>query len=56
MYRRLLQLPYSPGTRILRLLGVRYYLNNDFANYALLTRTRIRGEIASPAHLGLAII
>ena len=36
-------LPYTRGTRIPRLLGVRNYLNNYFA-YKRLTRSRISVE------------
>ena len=32
------------------------YLNNYFAMYTRLTRSRIREELASPAYLGLGII
>ena len=48
-------LPYMRGTRILRLLGVRNYLNNYFA-YKRLTRSRIQVELASPVYLELRII
>ena len=34
-------LPYSGGPRIPRLLGVRNYLNNYFAMYKRLTRSRV---------------
>ena len=37
------------------LLGVRNYLNNYFAMYTRLTRSRIRVELAYPAYLGLGI-
>ena len=49
-------LPYMRGIRILRLLGDSYYLENYFAKYKLLTRSRKRVEFASPACLGLGII
>ena len=48
-------LPYTRGTRIPHLLGVRNYLKNYFAMYTRLTRSRIRLELASPTYLGLAI-
>ena len=35
-------LPYTRGIRILRLLGVKKYLNNYFAMYKRLTLSRIR--------------
>ena len=44
------------GTRILRLLWVRNYLNNYFAMNKSLTRSRTHMELASPAYLGLGII
>ena len=40
-------------TRNPRLLGVSNYLNNYFAMYKGLTRSRIRVELASPACLGI---
>ena len=49
-------LPYMRGTRILRLLGDRYYLKNYFAKYRYLTRSRKRVKLASPACSGLGII
>ena len=49
-------LPYTPGTRIPRLLGIKNYLNNYFAMYPQLTRSPIRVELATPASLGLGII
>ena len=49
-------LPYTRGTRIPFLLGVRNYLNNYFAMYTRLTRSRLRVELASPAYLDLGII
>ena len=48
MYTRV-ALPYTRGTRIRHPLGVRNYLNNYFAMYTLLTRSRIRLELAFPA-------
>ena len=48
-------LPYTSGTRIPFLLGVKNYLNNYFAMYRSLTHTRIRAELASSAYLGLGI-
>ena len=48
-------LPYTRGTRIHRLLGVWNYLNNNFAMYKRLTRSRIRVELVSPVYLGLGI-
>ena len=47
---------YKRGTRIPRPLGVMNYLNNYFAMYIRLTRSRVRVERASPAYLGLGII
>ena len=44
-------LSYTRGTRIARLLGARYYLNNYFAMYTRLTCSRIQVEHASPACL-----
>ena len=41
--------------RMPSLLGVSIYLNNYFAMYKHLTRSRIRVELASPAYLGLEI-
>ena len=49
-------LPYTREYRVLRLLGVRYYLNNYCAMYTRLTRSRIRVNLVSPAYLGLGII
>ena len=40
-------LPYTHGTRLPRLLGLRDYINNYFAMYKRLTRSRICVEIAS---------
>ena len=48
--------PDTRGTRIPRLLVVKSYLNNYFAMYTRLTRSRIRLEVASPAYFGLEII
>ena len=44
--------PYTGGTRIPRLLGVRYYLNNYFANYTHVKHSLIRVELAFPAYWG----
>ena len=60
-------LPYTRGSRILRLLAVTNYLKNNFAMYVRLTHSRIRVDLAypayrirekhpSPAYLGLGII
>ena len=49
-------LPYTRGTHIPSLHGVRNYLNNYFANYTRLTHSRIRVEVAFPVSLGLGII
>ena len=49
-------LPYTRGTRIPRLLGVRDYLNHYIAMYKRLTRSRITVELASPAHFWLRIL
>ena len=49
-------LPYRRGTRIRRLLGVRNYLNNNFATDKHLKLSRIRVELASPAYLWFGII
>ena len=55
MYTRLAR-PYTRGPRIPHLFGFRNYLNNHFAMYKRLTRSRIHVEITTPAHLGLVII
>ena len=47
---------YTRGTRIPRLLGFKNYLNNYYAIYKRLTRSRIGVELASPDYLGLGII
>ena len=47
---------YTRGTHIPRLLGVSNYLNNYFAMYTHLTRSRIRVELASRTFLGLRIM
>ena len=49
-------LPYTRGTCIPRLRGVRNYLNNYFAMFTRLTRSRIRVYLACFAYLGLGII
>ena len=49
-------LPYTRGTRIPRLLGVRNYLNNYFTMYKRLTHSRIRVELVFSAYLWLGII
>ena len=49
-------IPYTRGTRIPSLLGVRNYLTNYFANYTHLTYSHIRVELASSAFSGLGII
>ena len=49
-------LPYARETRIPLLLGVKNYLNNNFAMYTCLTRFLIRVELESPGKLGLRII
>ena len=46
-------LPYTRGSRIPRLLGIRNYLNNYFAMYKRLTHSRIRVVLTSPAYLGV---
>ena len=56
MYTSFTRFPYTRGTRVYPLLGVRTYLNNYFAMYTRLTRSRIRVELAYPAYLGLGII
>ena len=56
MYTRVSALPYTRGTQIHRLNGVRNYLNNYFVLYARLTCFPIRVELASPAYLGLEFI
>ena len=48
-------LPYTRGTRILRLHGVRNYLKNYIAIYKHLTHSRICVELASHAYMGLGI-
>ena len=48
--------PYTGGPRIPRLFGVRNYLNHYFAMYGRLMRSRVRGELASPAYMELGII
>ena len=45
-------LPYTGGTPIARLLGVRNYLNNYFVIYTRLTCSRICVELASPGYMG----
>ena len=45
-------LPYMRGTRILRLIRDRSYLNNYFAIYTLLMRSRIHVEHACPPTWG----
>ena len=40
-------LAYTRGSHILRLLGVRNYLNNYFAMYKHLTRSRVQVELAT---------
>ena len=47
---------YTHRTRIPRLLRVRNYLNNYFALYKRLTRSRIHADLAFPAYLGFGII
>ena len=49
-------LPYTGETRFPGLHGVRNYLNNNFAMYTRLTRSRIRLEIASHVYSGLGFI
>ena len=49
-------LPNTGGTQIHHLRGVRNYLNNYFAKFKCLTRTRIRVELACPAYMGVGII
>ena len=49
-------LPYTRDACIPLLLGVKNYLNNDFAIYKRLTRFRLRTKLASPAYFGLGII
>ena len=44
------------GTRIPRLKGFKNYLNNYYAMYKRLTRSRISVELVSPDYLGLGII
>ena len=51
-----LSLPYTRGNRILRLRGVRNYLNNYFAMYTRLTPSHIYADLAFPAYLELGII
>ena len=48
-------LPYTPETRIPRLLGFKNYLNDYFSMYKRRTRSRIRVKDASDAYLGLAL-
>ena len=47
---------YTRETRIPHLLGFKNYLNNYYAMYKHLTRSRISVELASPDYLGLGII
>ena len=47
-------LPYMRGIRIPRLLGVRYYLNNYYAMYTCLKRSRISEETRIPRQLGVS--
>ena len=49
-------LPYSRGTRVRRLLGVRCYLNNYITMYMRLSLSRIHADLAFPTYLGLGII
>ena len=49
-------LPYICGTRIPHLIGVKDYLNNYFAMFSRMSRSRTRVELASPTYLGLRII
>ena len=49
-------LEYMRVTLVLRLLGVRNYLNNYFSLYKRVTRSRLHVELASAAYLELAII
>ena len=44
---------YRRRTSIPRLLGFKNYLNNYYAMYTRLTRSRISVEFASPAYFGL---
>ena len=46
---------YARGNRITHLLGFRNDLNNYFAMYKRLTRSRILVELESPAYLALGI-
>ena len=46
-------LPYARVTRFLRLLGDKNYLNNYFAMYTRLPRSRLRVYLESPAFLVL---
>ena len=46
-------LPCTHGPRIAHLHGVRNYLNNYFAMYKRLTRSRIRVVLTSPTYLGV---
>ena len=49
-------LPYTRGSRIPHLLGVRNYLKDYFAKYKRLRRSHIRAELASSTYLGFGII
>ena len=49
-------LPYTHGSRIPRLLGVRNYLNNYFSMYMRLTLSRINADLASHTYFWLRII
>ena len=49
-------LPYTRGTLIPHLLGFKNYLNNYYAMYKRLTRSRIRVEFQSPAYLAIGVI
>ena len=49
-------LPYTRIAGIPRLPGVRIYLKNYFAMFILLTGSRIRVELPSPAYFRLGII
>ena len=46
-------LPYTRGTRMPRLRGVRNYLNNYFAKYKRLARSRIRVKTHMPRVVGV---
>ena len=56
MYTSLTRPKYKRGPRIPHLLGFKNYLNNYYAMYKRLMRSRVRADLTSPTYLGLRII